>query len=155
MKDHYYKTIVTWTGNTGKGTLDYKAYERDHIIQVQGKPEIQGTSEVSYYGNQFRYNPEELLVASLSACHMLWFLHLCAINKVVIIAYKDIAFGTMQTTPGGGGKFTEVILKPDISIAGSADAELLDKLHKEANTLCFIASSCNFPVRHQPNYIFK
>ncbi len=94
MKDHHYQISVTWTGNTGKGTQNYKAYERDHLIQVAGKPGIEATSEVSYYGNKIRYNPEELLVASLSACHMLWYLHLCAVNNIVVTAYKDNATGT-------------------------------------------------------------
>ncbi len=154
MKEHHYYPVITWTGNTGEGTKDYKAYERDHIIEVAGKPAIQGTSEAFYPGNQSRYNPEELLVASLSSCHMLWYLHLCAVNKIVITAYVDKPVGTMQNTPDGGGRFTGVSLKPEITIEGKADEELLQTLHQQANKLCFIANSCNFPVSHQPMYLF-
>ncbi len=154
MKVHEYQVEITWTGNSGKGTKDYKAYERDHIIRVNGKPEIAGTSEVSYFGNKTRYNPEEMLVASLSACHMLWFLHLCSVNHIVVTSYTDKATGNMQTTPDGGGHFTEVILHPEITIAGMVEEEKMQQLQHQANKLCFIASSCNFPVVHKPVYSF-
>ena len=154
MKEHHYYPIITWTGNKGEGTKNYKAYERDHTIEVAGKPVIPGTSEVSYLGNQSRYNPEEMLTASLSACHMLWYLHLCAVNNIVVTAYTDKPVGTMQNTPDGGGHFTEVVLMPEITIEGTADESLLQQLHQQANKLCFIANSCNFPVRHQPIYLF-
>jgi organic hydroperoxide reductase OsmC/OhrA len=152
-KEHHYNTIVTWTGNLGKGTTDYKSYERDHIITVPGKPEIPGTSEVSMMGNKVRYNPEELLLASLSACHMLWFLFLCSKNNVVVTEYVDSAAGTMINTPDGGGYFTEAVLKPQITISGILNEELMEQLHVEANKLCFIANSCNFPVKHEAVYL--
>ncbi len=154
MKNHHYHLTITWTGNLGEGTKSYKTYERDHTIEVSGKPVIPGTSEVSYLGNQTRYNPEELLVAALSSCHMLWYLHLCAVNSVVVTAYVDKATGTMQTDADGSGHFTEVILQPQITIAGSADESLLQQLQQKANHYCFIANSCNFPIRHQPSYVF-
>ena len=154
MNNHHYHLTVTWTGNLGEGTKTYKAYERDHTIEVSGKPVIPGTSEVSYLGNQKRYNPEELLVASLSACHMLWYLHLCAMNKIIVTAYEDKATGTMQNTPDGGGYFTEVMLQPAITIAANTDENVWQQLQQQANKLCFIANSCNFPVRHNPVYHF-
>ena len=154
MKDHHYYLTITWTGNTGQGTKNYKAYERNHTIEVSGKPVIPGTSEVSYSGNTTRYNPEELLVASLSSCHMLWYLHLCAVNNVVVIDYIDKATGTMQTEADGSGRFTEVTLHPQIKITGAADEKLLQRLQHEANHFCFIANSCNFPVKHEPTYFF-
>ena len=155
MKDHQYHLTIIWTGNTGQGTQTYKGYERDHTIEASGKPVIPGTSEVSYLGNQTRYNPEELLVASLSACHMLWYLHLCSVNKIIVSAYVDQATGTMQTEADGSGRFTEVVLHPQITITGTAKKDLLQKLQQEANKFCFIANSCNFPVRHQPEYNFR
>lgn len=154
MKNHHYHLTITWTGNTGQGTKSYKAYDRDHTIEVSGKPVIPGTSEVSYLGNKTRYNPEELLVASLSSCHMLWYLHLCSVNNVVVTNYIDKATGTMQTEADGSGRFTEVILQPNITIAGIVDENLLQQLQHKANQFCFIANSCNFPVKHQPDYIF-
>ena len=154
MKQHYYEATITWTGNTGEGTKTALSYERDHTILVAGKPEIPGTSEVSMLGNKVRYNPEELLLASLSACHMLWYLYLCAQAGVVVTAYVDAATGTMQSEADGGGRFTEVVLHPTITISGMASEEKLQSLQHEANRLCFIANSCNFPVRHQPIYQF-
>lgn len=154
MKEHHYHPVIIWTGNRGEGTKNYKAYDRDHTIEVAGKPLIPGTSEVSYLGNLSRYNPEEMLTASVSACHMLWYLHLCAVNKIIVTAYSDKAVGTMQNTPDGGGHFTDIILKPEITIEGKADEELLRQLHQQANKLCFIANSLNFPVRHEPMYLF-
>ena len=155
MKNHQYDITVLWTGNNGQGTKDYNAYKRDHTIQSGGKPAIPGTSDVSFHGSPLRYNPEELLVASLSACHLLWYLHLCAVNNIVVTAYADKAKGTMQTTNDGGGRFTEVTLQPQITIAGTVEEERLQQLHKEANRLCFIANSCNFPVYHAPVYFFE
>jgi len=154
MNEHHYLTTITWTGNTGTGTSSYRAYERDHTIQVTGKPAIPGTSEVSVRGSLSRYNPEEMLLSSLSACHMLWYLHLCSVNKVIVTAYVDKAEGTMAVTPDGSGQFTEAVLKPEITISGIADRQLLDKLHHDTNKLCNIARSVNFPVKHAPVYIF-
>ena len=152
MKQNHYEATITWTGNTGEGTSNARSYERDHTISVAGKPEIPGTSEVSMLGNKVRYNPEELLLASLSACHMLWYLYLCAQAGIIITAYTDAATGTMQSEADGGGRFTEVVLHPTITITGAANEEQLNALQHEANRLCFIANSCNFPVRHQPVY---
>lgn len=153
MKAHKYTTIITWTGNKGAGTSTLKSYERDLTIAVAGKPEIPGTSEVSIEGNKVRYNPEELLQCAVSSCHMLSFLYLCAKNEVVVTGYIDYATGTMQDTPDGGGHFTEITLKPAITIAGYIDNEKLTQLHHEANKICYIAKSCNFPIHHQPVYI--
>ncbi|MEO6521216.1 MAG: OsmC family protein [Mucilaginibacter sp.] len=155
MKEHHYLTNITWTGNTGEGTKTPRSYERDHTIQVEGKPAIPGTSEVSMLGNKVRYNPEELLLAALSACHMLVYLYLCSQNKIVVTAYIDKATGTMQDTPDGGGHFTEAILKPEITINGEVERLLLQQLHQDANKQCYIANSCNFPVRHEPVYFFE
>jgi organic hydroperoxide reductase OsmC/OhrA len=155
MSDHHYLSTITWTGNTGQGTKAYTAYERDLIIQVAGKPEIPGTSDVSVRGNKTRYNPEEMLLSALSACHMLWFLHLASVNKVIVTAYVDKAEGTMAVTPDGSGQFTEVTLKPEITISGQADEALLEKLHHDTNKLCNIARSVNFPVHHEAVYRFE
>ncbi|WP_255563652.1 OsmC family protein [Mucilaginibacter rivuli] len=155
MKEHHYLSTITWTGNTGQGTKAYTAYERDHTIQVAGKPEIPGTSEVSVRGSLTRYNPEEMLLSALSACHMLWYLHLCSVNKVIVTAYIDKAEGTMAVTPDGSGQFTEVTLKPEITISGKPDEALLEKLHYDTNKLCNIARSVNFQVHHEAVYTFN
>jgi organic hydroperoxide reductase OsmC/OhrA len=149
-KVHHYSTNLVWTGNKGEGTAHYRAYDRDHTVSVNHKPEILASSDPSFRGNPARYNPEELLVAALSSCHMLSYLHLCAVNKVIVVDYRDRAEGTMEETSDGGGHFTVVILRPVVTVREEAMAEKARELHHEASRLCFIANSCNFPVRHEP-----
>jgi organic hydroperoxide reductase OsmC/OhrA len=147
---HRYDVQVRWTGNLGEGTRAYRAYARAHEITAAGKPVVPGSSDPAFRGDPARYNPEELLVASLSACHMLWYLHLCADAGLVVTAYEDRATGTMRETPDGGGCFTEVVLRPDVTFQQDGDAALAAHLHERAHQLCFIASSVNFPVRCEP-----
>jgi organic hydroperoxide reductase OsmC/OhrA len=153
-KKHRYNAAITWTGNTGSGTKSYQSYERNHRISIEGKPDISGSSDSAFRGDNTCYNPENLLLASVSACHMLWFLHLCSTDGVIVTDYLDKAEATLVETDDGGGHFEEVILKPFITIAGNIPVEQLDRLHHKANQLCFIANSCNFPVRHRPDYRF-
>lgn len=144
---HSYATDLVWTGNRGEGTSGYRAYDRAYEISVAGKPVIPGSSDPHFRGDATRYNPEELLVASLSACHMLWFLHLCADAGIRVERYTDSATGAMQETADGGGHFTEVVLRPAVRIAGDVAHARIDALHERAHELCFIAQSVNFPVR--------
>lgn len=139
-----------WTGNTGNGTASYQSYERSHLLQVTGKPDIPGSSDPSFRGDKTRYNPEEMLVASLSSCHMLWYLHLCSAAGIIVVDYVDHATGAMTETPDGGGYFSEVILHPEVTITDASQTTKADELHKKANELCFIANSVRFPVHHQP-----
>ena len=149
-KQHHYPIRVKWTGNTGAGTRDYRGYERAHEYSVPGKPVIPGSSDPSFRGDKTRYNPEELLVMSLSSCHMLWFLHLAAEAGVVVTAYEDEASGTMAETADTGGHFTEVVLRPRVTFAPGTDPSRAAALHERAHHLCFIANSVNFPVRCEP-----
>ena len=151
MKNHYYKVDIKWTGNSGKGTSNYTAYERSHTISVNGKAVINGSSDPSFRGDKTKYNPEELFVASLSTCHMLWYLHLCSEAGVVVINYEDNARGTMQETEDGSGHFAEVTLHPTVVISDKSMIEKANELHDKANKLCFIANSCNFPIHHKPD----
>jgi organic hydroperoxide reductase OsmC/OhrA len=149
-KLHSYKATITWTGNTGRGTESYKQYDRSHTISIHNKPDILTSSDPAFMGDPSKHNPEELLLASLSGCHMLWYLHLCSANAITVLEYIDQASGTMQETETTGGHFIEVILRPQVTIADEAQIERANELHKEANRMCFIANSCNFPVRHEP-----
>ena len=145
-KEHQYAVQIKWTGNTGSGTSDYRAYKRDHEIAAAGKPSIAASSDPVFRGDRSRYNPEELLVAALSACHMLSYLHLCADAGIVVTEYVDDAAGTMVETADGGGRFTNTTLRPRVTIRAGADVGLAHSLHDKAHHLCFIASSVNFPV---------
>lgn len=146
-KDHAYSVTVTWTGNSGTGTSGYRAYERAHEIEVLGKPPILGSSDPAFRGDAARYNPEETLVASLSACHMLWYLHLCSTEGIVVLGYQDVAEGVMIEDPDGGGRFKEVVLQPEITVAAGTDLAAAQGVHLLAHKRCFIANSVNFPVR--------
>lgn len=152
-KAHSYSVDVTWTGNLGSGTSGYQAYGRDHEITAAGKQTILGSSDPAFRGNRTRYNPEELLLASLSTCHMLWYLHLCADAGITVMEYVDHAVGKMVETEDGGGHFAEVVLKPEATVKSSADLALARELHERAHDFCFIANSVNFPVRCEP--VFK
>lgn len=148
---HRYTVTTTWTGNRGTGTSSYRAYGREHEITAPGKArEIPGSSTPIFRGDGSRYNPEELLVAALSACHMLWFLHLCADAGIVVQSYEDEAVGTMRLQASGAGEFAEVVLHPRVQVAGADGASQASALHERAHELCFIARSVNFPVRCEP-----
>jgi organic hydroperoxide reductase OsmC/OhrA len=150
-RQHHYSILVQWKGNLGQGTSSYHSYERSHTVTIAGKPDLDCSSDVAFMGDKSRYNPEELLVASLSSCHMLWYLHLCAEEGVVVLDYADDATGSMAETSNGGGYFTEVVLSPAVIVAEASMVNKANELHKKANELCFIAKSVNFPVRHRPS----
>lgn len=149
--EHHYGVEIEWTGNRGTGTSGYKEYGRDHVVRSPGKPAIDGSSDRAFFGDTDRWNPEELLLAALSQCHMLSYLHVASSHEVVVVAYADEATGTMEQTTDGGGHFTTATLRPRVTIADPAQRELADSLHTEASQKCFIAASVNFPVLHEPH----
>lgn len=149
-KEHHYKLTIAWTGNEGLGTKGYKSYRSDHTISIDNKADILGSSDPAFRGDKSRHNPEDLLLSSLSSCHMLAYLHLCSDNGITVVGYEDNATGTMQENSGNGGQFTEVTLRPIVIITDQTQIDRANELHKDANKICFIANSCNFPVRHIP-----
>ena len=149
MPSHHYSLTTVWTGNTGKGTSTYRDYERSYEVRFEGKPALAGSSDPKFRGDPTRYNPEDLLVASLSACHMLWYLHLCSEHKIVCTDYKDAAEGEMEIT-AGVGKFTKVTLRPEVTITSDEGSKVAQELHERAHALCFIANSVNFPIELVP-----
>lgn len=149
-KQHLYPIRMTWTGNTGTGTANYRTYDRAHEYSVPGKPVIPGSSDPAFRGDGTRYNPEELLVMAMSSCHMLWYLHLCAEAKVIVTAYDDQAVGTLLEVAATGGHFTEIVLRPTVTLQAGSDAAVAEQLHERAHHLCFVANSVNFPVRCEP-----
>lgn len=150
---HLYNLTLKWTGNKGTGTSGYRAFERSHSIIIDNKPELSGSSDPAFCGDKTKHNPEELLLASISSCHMLWYLHLCAVAGIIVTDYIDNATGIMMETANGGGKFTQATLNPIVTITDISLTEKANELHKKANELCFIANSLNFPVYHQPTCI--
>lgn len=131
--------------------MDYRSYDRDFVVSIDSKPPIAGSSDSAFLGDKTRHNPEDLLLSSISSCHMLWYLHLCAKNEIIVIEYTDNAIGTMIENADGSGHFQEVTLKPQVLISDAAQIEQANSLHHVANQMCFIANSLNFPVRHEAN----
>lgn len=148
MTTHDYDVTLEWTGNLGRGTADYRAYARNYTCHAKDKPVIEGSADPHFRGDPACWNPEELLVASLSACHQLWYLHLCADAGVVVLGYRDSAHGRMIEHADGSGEFTRVTLRPVVTIALESDAQLARSLHARAAQHCFIARSMAFPVEH-------
>jgi organic hydroperoxide reductase OsmC/OhrA len=152
---HHYNAVTKWTGNRGTGTLDYKGYDRNHDIAIPDKQILQCSSDPAFRGDKSRYSPEDLFVASVSSCHMLWYLHLCAVNGVIVTEYTDEASGTMTEHKDGSGEFIEITLNPKVGVAENAMIEKANLLHHDANKMCFIARSLNFPVHHKPTAFAK
>jgi organic hydroperoxide reductase OsmC/OhrA len=150
VKQHTYVCEIEWTGNDGQGTKTYTSYRRDHVIRASGKPEISGSSDPAFRGDKTCYNPEELLVASLSSCHMLSYLHLCAVKKITVLEYSDTAEGLLRENQDGSGEFVSVTLNPQVRIAEEERQDDALDLHHKAHSLCFIARSVNFDVQVVP-----
>lgn len=149
---HHYRTELKWTGNRGEGTRTYRSYCRDYVLRVAGKPDLMGSSDASFHGDATRHNPEDMLMAALSACHMLSYLHMAAVGGVVVLAYSDVAHGRM-VTQGTTGRFVEVLLKLEVTIDAGSDVDQAAALHDDAHHACFIANSVNFPVRCEPRIV--
>jgi organic hydroperoxide reductase OsmC/OhrA len=150
--EHVYRVRVTWTGNRGAGTRSYREYGREHTIAAPGKPDILGSSDPAFRGDPQRWNPEELLLASASACHKLWYLHLCADAGIVVVAYVDEAVATLRERPEPGA-FTSIVLRPRVTLAAGADAALAARLHHTAHARCFTANSVSFPIACEPEIV--
>ena len=144
-RQHRYTARTVWAGET----RSYEDYSREHRIEVPGKPPVRASADPAFRGDPSCHNPEDLLVASLSSCHMLWYLHLCAVKGVVVTAYEDDAEGTMLEVPRKG-HFAEVVLRPVVTITAESDAARAEALHERAHAECYIANSMNFPVRCEP-----
>ncbi|WP_267404992.1 MULTISPECIES: OsmC family protein [unclassified Chryseobacterium] len=154
-KEHHYKTTIEWTGNQGTGTDNYRNYERSHTISVENKPIIEGSSDPAFRGDKTKHNPEDMLLSSLSSCHMLWYLHFCSVEGVIVTAYTDNATGIMVEETNGSGHFSEVTLNPTVTVSDESMIEKAKELHYKANEFCFIAKSVNFPVKHIPVVLVK
>jgi len=155
LDEHRYALTVRWTGNLGAGTSTYRGYSRDHDVEIPGLPVLHGSADPTFHGDRGRYNPEQLLLAALSQCHMLSFLHVAVKHGVVVTAYEDRAEGLMRTNRDGSGQFESVTLKPRVTVAEPAAPDVLEELHVEANKVCFIARSVNFPVLHEPRAVVE
>lgn len=146
--EHGYRLTAEWTGNRGTGTSGYRDYDRSATIRIDGKPDLAVSADRPFRGDPGRWNPEDLLLAALSQCHLLSYLHACVQAGVVVLAYTDVATGTMRQQ-GDGGAFVEVVLHPQVTVADASMVEAARAAHDRAHEWCFIANSVNFPVTHQ------
>ncbi len=147
--EHAYELTVRWTGNRGNGTSGYRAYGRDHEVSAKGRPLLLGSSDPVFRGDATRWNPEQLLLAAASQCHLLSYLHVAAENGVVVTDYVDTATAVMKEDGRGGGRFTEITLHPVVTVAAADQVERAQDLHEQANSRCFVAASLALPVRHE------
>ena len=152
-REHQYTVSLTWSGNLGSGTSGYRDYSRNYEIRADGKPVIYGSADPGFRGDRSRWNPEELLVASLSARHKLSYLYLAAEAGIIVTAYADRAEGVMEVDRDGAGRFQIVVLRPTVTVAAGSDVERARTLHKPAHEMCFIANSVNFPVECEPEIV--
>lgn len=151
LRTHHFEVTTTWTGDRGTGTSGYRDFDRDHESVADGRPPLLGSSDPAFRGDPARWNPELLVVAALSQCHMLWYLHLCAEAGIVVVGYRDAADGEMEED-GRGGSFTGAVLRPVVTLADPGDADRALALHAAAARSCFVANSVSFPVRHEPSF---
>lgn len=149
LGEHHYALTATWHGNRGTGTSGYREYSRDVTIAVDGKPELLASADKPFRGDSARWNPEDMLIAALSECHLLSYLHACVGAGVVVVSYVDRASGVMREDGKGGGAFTEVLLRPEVVVADPSMIEAAERAHEDAHRMCFIANSVNFPVHHE------
>lgn len=143
---HHFTARIEWTGNTGTGTSSYAAYERSHVLSADGKEPLACSSAPVFRGDGTKYNPEDMLLYSVAACHMLWFLHCCADAGIVVTRYTDTPEGTLESDANGIGRFTEIVLHPKVQIADPARTPELESIHALAHQKCFIANSLRTPV---------
>lgn len=148
MTTHTYELELEWTGDLGTGTSGYRDYSRDVLARSEGRPTLELSADRPFRGDPSRWNPEVLLLAALSECHLLSFLHVAVMHGVTVVAYTDTPVGEMEQS-GIGGHFTRVLLRPRVTITDPRHAELVPRLHEEAGAACFIASSMNFPIEHE------
>lgn len=152
-REHRYSVSVIWNGDLGSDTSGYRDYSRNYEIGADGKPVIPGSADPAFRGDRSRWNPEELLVASLSACHKLSYLYLAAQAGIIVTAYADRAEGVMEVGRDGAGRFKRVVLRPTVTVAAGGDVERARTLHKPAHAMCFIANSVNFPIECEPEIV--
>lgn len=152
-KRHDFTSLVRWTGDRGEGTRTYKGYDRTWQIETPGKAPITCSNDPLLGGDPSKHNPEDLLIATLSACHMLWYLHLASQAGIVVRAYADEPIGEGESAPDGSGRFIGAVLRPRIEVEAGCDLGRAEAIHHEIHKVCFVARSVNFPVRYEPEFI--
>lgn len=149
---HEYTAAVRWTGDRGEGTKHYRGYDRTWDIETPGKAVVHCSNDPLFGGDPTRANPEDLLISALSACHMLWYLHLASKAGIVVRGYEDQPVGVGEIAANGAGRFLHATLRPKITVERGADLSRADAIHEETHAYCFISRSVNFPVSYEATY---
>lgn len=152
-KRHDFEAKIAWTGDRGEGTRTYRGYDRTWRVETPGKPPIEGSNDPMLGGDPSLHNPEDMLIASLSACHMLWYLHLASEAGIVVRGYSDEPVGEGESAPDGSGRFIGAVLRPRIEVELGSDLVRAEAIHHDIHKVCFIARSVNFPVRYEPVFV--
>ncbi len=152
-RHHEYSACIEWTGNTGEGTATYKSYKRSWQLATSGKPLVECSNDPVLGGDPTRHNPEDMLVASVASCHMLWYLHLCAVAGITVTSYKDIPLAIGEMEASGAGRFKSITLRPQITVTITSDVVKAQAIHDDVHQYCFIARSINFPVKIEPEIV--
>ncbi len=153
LGEHHYAVDIDWQGNLGTGTSGYRDYSRKVEVRSIAAAPIAGSADKPFRGDPDRWNPEQLLLAALAQCHLLSYLYAASSAGVVVTDYRDSAVGTLREDGASGGAMTDVLLRPVVTVASADMVEAATAAHVEANRLCFIANSVNFPVRHEPTIL--
>lgn len=148
---HTFEANLAWSKTEKASSNTNKVYIKNHLIQIKGKQDLAVSAAKAFKGDPSLYNPEDLLLSSIVSCHMMSYLYVCSQHQIDVISYIDHAIATLQTYTDGSGKIIEVILHPEVVISDPKHIELAISLHEQANKLCFIANSCNFPIKHHAN----
>jgi len=148
-KPHEFTCRLRWTGAASGPTTNYRTYSRALVVEVPGKPAMAVSAAPPFLGDGAVHNPEDLLMAALSACHCLSYLALAARHGVEVVDYTDEANGIMEFD-GKTYHFTKAVLKPVVTVKKGTDLAKARALHEEAHASCFIARSVNFPVTNEP-----
>ncbi len=134
-----YVARLSWKRTTAD--FAYDSYSRSHLVTTGGGQALPMSAAAEFKGDAARANPEELLVAALSSCHMLSFLAIAARKRLVVDAYEDHAVGVMAKNADGRLSVTAVTLRPRVSFAQPLPGDVLLQLHHQAHAECFIANS--------------
>ena len=152
--NHIFKAQVNWELTEGESTKNPRSFSRNHTVSIANKKaDMEVPAAKPFRGDETCYNPEDLLLSALASCHMMSYLYVCAQNNIEVLSYTDNAEGILEVQPTGSGAFSKVILNPVVTIKNELQKELALSLHEKANTLCFIANSCNFPISHHAKVV--
>jgi organic hydroperoxide reductase OsmC/OhrA len=150
--EHRFQALITWTGAAKGPAESYRTYSREYKVEIEGKPDLTASAAAPFYGDATLHNPEDLLLAAISGCHLLSYLAIAARQGVVVTSYTDEATATMAIKDGKM-RFVEATLRPRVTITPESDREKTMSMHHQANHECFIANSLNFPVHHEPEIV--